>query len=84
MDILTKTDVASALAEIGNTAARDALVSAMREAGVESGAGARFTAEELAEFGITRGKRYILKGSKSSPIAAVRTEQNGCVLVILN
>jgi hypothetical protein len=75
-----------------HAAARDALIAEIRaaheEAGLEGPAAARFTLEELVERGITSksGKSSGLKASRNGngPIALVRTEDEGTVLIVLN
>jgi hypothetical protein len=83
MNPITREDALALVASADNTAARDALVASMRADGVEA---ATFSEAELAEFGIVRGKRNVLKGSPngSGPIQNVRTlKDEGLVLVIL-
>lgn len=81
MQALNDVEVALAISASSNTAARDALVNEMRSLGATA---ARFTPSELEAFGIVRGSKYILKGSKNGSIKRVLTESDGNVLVILN
>ncbi len=84
MDILTN-DEASALLTVSNahSIAREQLVADMVEAGATA---AKFTADELAERGITGKRGAGLRAGRNGQgdIKQVSTLEDGTVVVILN